>query len=50
MKKTLTVMFAVLTMLACVSCMDRTRNNTGYWENPNPNPTPGTVDNLDYLR
>ena len=63
MKKTFTVMLAVLTMLACSSCMDRTRDNTGYWNNTNPNvnptpgtvenyvePTPGTVDSLDYLR
>ncbi len=52
MKKTFTVMLAVLTMLACSSCMDRTRGNTGYWNNTNPNvnPTPGTVDSLDYLR
>ena len=49
MKRTFTVMLAVLTMLACVSCMDRTRNNAGYPEN-NPNATPGTVDSLDYLR
>ncbi len=52
MKKTFTVILAVLTMLACSSCMDRTRTDTDYQNrtNPNVNPTPGTVDSLDYLR
>lgn len=36
-------------MLVSVSCMDRTRDNTGRWNNQTPNPTPGTVDSLDYL-
>jgi|GEM_PF-1587874 hypothetical protein len=49
MKRTLTVLLAVFTMLLTVSCMERT--NTGYGTNNNPNvePTPGTVDSLDYL-
>ena len=53
MKKTFTVMLAVLTMLVCSSCMDRTRDNNNVYgnnTNPNANPTPGTVDSLDYLR
>ena len=48
MKKTVTVMVAVLTMLACAGCMDRTKNETQYQEDYGE-VTPKTVSGLDYL-